>query len=164
MRILVLGLGNPILGDDGLGMRAVAHVVDSLGPDPGVDVGDEQGCSLTVMERMAGYDAVILVDAAHTGACPPGTVLRFPIDPMPDWHTGASPHVLSVAEALRLGTELGLAMPRLVRVVAVEARNLSEFSDRCSPEVETALPRAVRAVLEEIDALRAGADSPSGGT
>jgi hydrogenase maturation protease len=66
MRTLVLGLGNPLLGDDAVGLKVAALVRERLGGAPGVDVEEEEAGGLRLMERMTGYDRAILVDAAAT--------------------------------------------------------------------------------------------------
>ena len=73
MRTLVLGLGNPLLGDDAVGLKVAALVRERLDGAPGVDVLEEEAGGLRLMERMTGYDRAVLVDAAVTGGTP-GTI------------------------------------------------------------------------------------------
>ncbi len=67
-KTLVLGMGNPILGDDGVGVRIAQEVQVALPADAGVDVSEACVGGLSLMERMVGYDTVILVDALCTGS------------------------------------------------------------------------------------------------
>ena len=148
MKILVLGLGNPILGDDGVGIRAAALVRARLPPDSLVEVDEDYWGGLRLMERLAGYDRAILIDAVCTGQHAPGTVLHLGPDDLPTQHT-ASAHDVNLPTALRLAEEMHVKMPA-IEIIAVEAENVLEFADRCTPAVEAALPATVQAVLEAV--------------
>ena len=63
MRTLILGLGNPILTDDGVGVLVVEEVRSRLPKDTPIDITEVSVGGLTLMESMSGYDRVILVDA-----------------------------------------------------------------------------------------------------
>lgn len=155
MRTLVLGLGNAILGDDRVGLAVAEAVRHRLPPDAGVEVDEEHHGGLRLMERLAGYDRAILIDALCAEGYLPGAVVRLGIDDVPTENSGSS-HDLSLPAALRLGAELGLQMPH-VAIVAVTARDVSGFSEELSPAVAAAVPRAVETVLAE---ARAGAPEP----
>jgi hydrogenase maturation protease len=149
MKTLILGLGNPILGDDSAGLK-VAEIVRQSGTlDPSVEVSEDYAGGLRLMERMVGYDQVIIVDAICTGRCPPGSVLSLEPDDIPTQHT-ASMHDVNLPTALRLAATMHLKMPERIRIVAIEADNVLEFSEQCSPAVTRALPRAAEAVLAEL--------------
>jgi hydrogenase maturation protease len=150
MRTIVLGLGNPILGDDAVGLKVAGLVRERLGPGSPVDVVEEAAGGLRLMEQLAGYDRAILVDAAVTGATP-GTVRRLDPDELPTQRT-AYAHGVDLTTALALGREMGLPMPGEVRIVAVEAEGVLDFSDDLSPSVAAAVQRAVEAVLAELAA------------
>ena len=165
MKIVVLGLGNPILGDDSVGLRVVALVRERLAAGAphadreaslpaSVEVDEEyRGGGLRLMERLAGADRAILVDALICGTYPPGTVLCLGPEDLPTQRT-ASAHDASLATALRLGRAMGLAMPSDVRIVAVVAEDVLEFGEECSPAVTAAVPRAVERVLAELNRTR----------
>jgi hydrogenase maturation protease len=169
MRTLVVGLGNPILGDDGVGWR-VAEEVKRLIADGEWQManGDapsaishlpsaiEVDCfalgGLSLMERLVGYDRAIIVDAVATGQ-PPGTVSRFRLDELPDFstaHTSAA-HDTSLQTALRVGRTLGAHLPGEVLIVGVEAQSVYDFSEILSPPVAEAVPVAARLVLELLE-------------
>jgi hydrogenase maturation protease len=160
MKILIIGLGNPILGDDGVGWRVAEEV------KRGLEIGKlasnspilqsssiEVDCfalgGLSLMERMIGYDRAILIDAVNTGQ-PPGAVYRFQLEDLPEVscaHTTAA-HDTSLQNALKLGRRMGAKLPSSVAVVGVEAERLYDFSEDLTPAVAAAVPEAARAVLE----------------
>lgn len=153
MKTLIIGLGNPILGDDGVGWKVVEKLGEQL---PAISALShvETDClslgGLSLMERMIGFDQVILVDAIETGQSPVGNVKVFALEDLPNPSAGhsASAHDTSLLTALETGRRMGLAVPRRVHVVAIEAKNVYDFSEELSPAVAVAVPVAVRAVLD----------------
>ena len=143
---LVVGLGNPILGDDGVGWRVAESVRANL-DDPDVEVLCLSLGGLALMERLAGHRRVIIVDAMDTGAA--AGSLHFlslqELDELAAQHT-ACVHDLSLAAALALGRELGVSLPEEIRVVGVEATTGLDFCEMLSPDIAAAVPGAARAV------------------
>jgi hydrogenase maturation protease len=62
----------------------------------------------------------------------------------------SSPHQINLVTALELGKMLNLAMPEEITVFAVEAKDITSFSEECTPEVEKAIPEVVKMVLEDL--------------
>jgi hydrogenase maturation protease len=149
MRTLILGLGNPILGDDSAGLKVAEIVRQRLPLNPSIEVSEDYAGGLRLMEQLIGYDRAIIVDAICTGTHPPGTVLWLDSDDIPTQHT-ASTHDINLPTALRLAATMNLKMPERVRIIAIEAENVLDFSEQCSPAVTLALPRAADAVLAEL--------------
>jgi hydrogenase maturation protease len=158
-RTLILGLGNPILGDDGIGWRVVEMVQPFL-----TDAALEADClavgGLSLMERLTGYDRAVLVDAIKTGKQPAGSVSVFTLSDLPDLQAGhlSSAHDTSLQKALQVGRLSGAHLPEEIFIVTVEVRQVCDFSEQLSPELQTALPLAVRQVME---ILRQGVDFPN---
>lgn len=151
--VLVLGLGNPILGDDGIGVRVVQAVADAL--PVGTDIEVDEACAggLELMERMAGYERVILVDAICLGDAAPGTLRRLTLaelDAISPTQHSASAHDASLMTALAVGRRIGLDLPDVLTVYAIEIERVLDFGDVLSPAVAAALHGAVEAVLAEI--------------
>lgn len=148
---LVIGLGNPILGDDGVGWRVVQDLRPRLG-NRGAEV--ETDCAslggLSLMERMLGYWRVILVDSMQTGQVAVGTVRVFLLEGLPDPSAGhsASAHDTSLLTALQAARAMGADVPGRVDVVAIEAEPTYDFSEELSPPVAGAVRAAVQAVLD----------------
>jgi hydrogenase maturation protease len=164
---LVVGLGNPILGDDGVGWRVVeevqrrveAGVCDRAAPLPAPVPRDGAAwrfdfCSLggiALMEQLIGSARAILVDAVQTGGVA-GTVHRLTLDDLPTLHAD-SVHDASLKAALDLGRRLGAALPDEITIIAVEAANLYEFGEALTPAVAAAVPRAADMVLASLAGL-----------
>ncbi len=163
VRTLVLGLGNPLLGDDAIGLRVAATVRERLAGEPGIVVREEKAGGLSLMDALTGYQRVILVDAVVTGGTP-GAIRRMGPDELPTQRTALA-HGIDLPGALELGRILGLPMPSEVRIVAIEAVRVLEFRDDMTPAVAAALEPAVEAVLEELrgaETAAPGDRSPGG--
>ncbi|MBI5932664.1 MAG: hydrogenase maturation protease [Chloroflexi bacterium] len=167
MKTIVIGLGNPILGDDGVGWKVaqeVQRVVETdaryfmpirpLGTKTVQHVSPiEVDCvalgGLSLMERMVGYQRAILVDSMETGQNPIGSVKVFALEELPNpsaSHSTAA-HDTSLLTALEVGRKMKLNVPDSVTVVAIEAKNVYDFSEELSPAVAEAVPVAYEAVM-----------------
>jgi hydrogenase maturation protease len=149
MKTLVLGLGNPILSDDGVGIRVAQEVREKLN-DPQVTVAETSGAGLSLLDSIVGYDKVILIDAIQTKEGQAGQVYRMGTEDFPSAKYFPSPHQINLLTALELGKILNLAMPQEITIFAVEARDITSFSEKCTPEVEKAIPEVVKMVLEDL--------------
>ena len=154
VKTLVVGLGNPILTDDGVGVRVAAGVRSRLPDDTFVDITEVSVGGLTLMETMIGYERVILVDAYQPENGKPGTIHKMTLADLeavsPTQHS-ASPHDASLVTALQTGQRMGLPLPKEITIFAIEVENVTEFGDQPTPAVAAAIPVVVESVLEEIN-------------
>ena len=146
MKTLVLGLGNPILSDDGVGIR-VAHEVANQLNSTQVTVVETSAAGLSLLDSIVGYDKVIIIDAIQTEKGEAGEIYRMGAEDFSSTKHFVSPHQVNLATAMELGKMLNLAMPQEITVFAIEAKDITTFSEKCTPEVEKAIPEAVRMVL-----------------
>jgi hydrogenase maturation protease len=151
MRTLVIGLGSPLLTDDSVGLKVAQEVRRLLGDRPGVEIEEDVRGGLQLMERLAGYDRAIIVDAILTGAAP-GTIHRLTPDDIPTQRS-ASQHDVNLPTALELGRQLGMHLPASAQIllVGIEADDILTFSEECTPAVAAAIPRAAHVVLEALE-------------
>jgi hydrogenase maturation protease len=155
MKTLVIGLGNPILGDDGVGWRVAEEIARKTANRPDVEVDCVSLGGLSLMERLTGCERVILLDSIFTKEKPIGTVQLFHLTELPDLSSGHTTaiHDTSLRNALNVGRSMDIPLPRdeNVHIVTIEAENVYDFSEILSPSVEAAIPQAVRAVLKLIE-------------
>src|SRR4030066_2149408 len=149
MKTLVLGLGNSILSDDGVGIQ-VAHEVANQLNDPQVTVAETSAAGLSLLDSIVGYDKVIIIDAIQTEKGQAGQIYRMSTEDFSLTKHLSSPHQINLATALELGRLLGLAMPRKITVFAVEAKDISSFSEKGTPGVEKAIPEVVKMGREDL--------------
>ncbi len=148
-KTIVVGLGNPMLGDDGVGCLVAEQLMQQPGL-AGVEIESLAVGGLTLMEHMVGFERAIVVDSINLGDAPLGSVHSFALEELPNpfgGHLGSS-HETNLQTALQIGRELGAALPAEVRVVAIASPYVYDFSDQLTPPVEAAVPQAVAAVLQ----------------
>ncbi len=149
MKTLVLGVGNSILSDDGVGIRVAQEVRKALS-DPRIAVAETSEAGLSHLDSIVGYGNVIIIDAIQTGEGEPGRIYRMGPEDFSFTKGSSSPHQVNLVTALELGKMLNLAMPQRITIFAVEAKDVSTFSEECTPEVERAIPQVVKMVLKTI--------------
>ena len=165
-RTIVVGLGNPVLGDDGVGWHVVDEVErrmlagrsagEAPAARPRLDVTIERlGVGgLRLMEFLTGYETAILIDAAEFPDRAIGEVRTCAFEDLPDHAAGHldSAHDASLRTALALGRKLGANLPSSIQAVTVQARSTDEFGEELSPEVAAAVSIAADAVVALVEA------------
>jgi hydrogenase maturation protease len=151
MKTLVLGLGNPILTDDGVGIQVVKEAAIRC---QACDVTFAQASlgGLRLLDALTGYDRVILVDAILTVDGKPGDIYRLgPGDVQASLHSDST-HDMSLPCALALGRKLGIKLPEddAFTIIAVEAQDVLNFGETPTLAVAAALPAAVEMVLDTV--------------
>jgi hydrogenase maturation protease len=156
MKTLILGLGNPLITDDSVGLRVVEELKPLLANRTDVEVSEDYWGGLRLMERMIGFDRAIVVDAIHSGA-PPGTIHLLTPEGIPTQRS-ASAHDVNLSTALEFGRQAGAHLPenRHIQLVGIEAEDILTFGERCTPAVQAAISQAVEAVLKTLDVLSGG--------
>jgi hydrogenase maturation protease len=154
VRTLILGMGNLLCSDDGVGM----HIIEALRKEdlgPGVDL-REGLIGLDILEKIKDFDRIIIVDAIKAGG-EPGNIYKFTLEDFKDKHTlhSFSTHLnMDIPTMLELGERLFPGKTTSdIKIVAVEAEDIETISDRCTPKVEKAIPEAVEVIKTMIYSL-----------
>ncbi len=149
MKTLILGVGNPILSDDGVGIH-VARILKKKG-FTGVDVEELAASGLELLDVVLDYDKVVIVDAIKTDSGVPGEYYVLEEKDFEKSVHGASPHGVNIATALALGRQVVPdRMPEEVVFIAVEADDLVNVSEELTERVRAALPSIVKRVAQEV--------------
>ena len=149
MNILVLGVGNEILTDDGVGPR-IAEGAQQRWFGTGVRFQTTFQAGMPLVDLVTGSDVLIIIDAIRTGGRP-GELYWLDPEDMPCGDGASVPeHKIGILKALKLGRALGLAMPERVFVLAVEAADVTTFGEELTPEVAASVPGAIRQVLNKL--------------
>ncbi len=148
-RIVVVGLGNPFLMDDGVGVRAAQLLAARLAGGQ-VDVRESSWGGMRFLDLLAGYGRAIILDAIEWRRGPPGTVYRLTADEAVPTVRAMSYHDLSLGSALALGRALDIPLPVETVFFAVEAEATHTFGEQLTPAVEAALPEVVRRVEAQL--------------
>lgn len=145
IRILILGLGNPILTDDGIGLILTENLE---GKFPGADTTSIILAGVELLDILAGYDHVFLIDAA-TGTGGEFGELKEISDGKGALHLFTS-HGVNFFDLLKLGRDMGLKMPEPAAVFGIEIGNATDFGTALSPALHSALPSLEEAITKRI--------------
>ena len=156
MKTLLIGLGNPILGDDGVGWRVVEDVQKHLASASDVAVDYLSLGGISLMEHLIGYQRAILVDAFISDE-DIGSVFVYKLDEIPNYSAFhvSSAHDMTLQSALELGKWMGAVLPSEVIVVGIATRRIVDFGEEFSAPVVDAIPRATTVVLGLLQQLEA---------
>jgi len=155
MKTLVLGLGNELYGDDGVGIHIIRHLIEELQTEKkskpwlkNVDFRECRISGLSLLDVIVGYEKLVIIDTIkkpnpQTGRIHTleGTELRH----IP----GPSPHYVSLPQTLEIGEKLGLKVPREIKIIAVEAKNMYNLGEGLSSKMKKALP----SIIEEVKSV-----------
>ena len=145
--VLVLGVGNILLSDEGVGVRVVEALQRMKLPD-GVEVLDGGTASMALLDSLSNRETVIVVDAVN-GKHDPGTIYRFTNgDISVQKKVVTSLHQLELVDALTQVEFLGCS-PREVVLYGIEPKDMSAGLE-LTAEVEAAIPRVIELVLGEL--------------
>jgi hydrogenase maturation protease len=147
---LVLGMGNPILSDDGVGLL-VAERLSRLPLPDSVEVRQSEVAGLRLLELVRGFTRVIIIDALKSGR-EPGEIVRYEASEFKGGQRYGSAHSIGLDTVLELGRTLKFPMPEDVVVYAIEAGDVETFSEELSPEVAAAVEPAIKLILEDLAA------------
>ena len=151
---LVLGMGNPILSDDGVGLLVADRLRESPLPED-VEVALSEVGGLRLLELVRGFTRVIIIDALRSPAESgrhPGEVYRYEAKDFKGGHRYGSAHSIGLDTCLEIGHKLGYDMPAEVTVFAIEAEDVETFGEELSPPVAAAAERVFALVREEVGA------------
>ncbi len=150
MKILVLGLGNEILSDVGVGLYVARELKKALINREDTTVAEASLAGLGLLDLLVGYDRAIIIDAIQTKEGKIGQIYRLNSNTFDTTRHTASTHNVNFATALELGRQLGLALPQQIVIFAIEVADVSTFSEECTPKVKKAIPRCAKMVIQEI--------------
>ena len=149
MKTLVLGLGNPILSDDGVGLQVARELKTNLDQQE-VTVEETSMAGLSLLDLLADYDRAIIVDAIQTVRGKAGQIYRLNPEALDVTRHAASLHDVNFATALELGNRLGLTLPKQIDMFAIEVADASTFGEECTPDVREAIPVCVEMIIQEL--------------
>jgi hydrogenase maturation protease len=150
MKTLVLGIGNDILGDDGVGIHVARAVARKISTKE-ARVEETGAAGLNLLELIKGHERLIIADAILTDNTQVGKIHRLTLKDLAKTNNSITPHDAALATTLEIGNSLFPGeMPREVVVYGVQIPNVEQFSGRMTPAVKAAVSEVVRLILAEI--------------
>jgi hydrogenase maturation protease len=148
-KTLILGLGNSLLSDDGVGLIIAAELKSRL-EQSDITVMETSVAGLSLVDLLVGYDRAIIIDAIQTSDGKPGQIYRLAPEAFDTTRRTISPHDVNFTTALEFGKKVGLPLPQEIIIFAIEASDVNTFSEECTPQVTQAIPTCVDMVLQEL--------------
>jgi len=152
---LVLGIGNTIMGDDGVGIYVARMVKDRLQSRTDLDVKELGVSGLKLVEEILDYEEVIIVDSYSSPDSDPGRVREFDPGQFQDTLHPSSPHETNFATALQLYSRLAPGrIPRKIRIFTVDIHAAQTFGEDLSPPIREAASRLAESIINEIEEIQ----------
>ena len=144
---IILGIGNPILRDDSVGLKVARRLKQAV---PEVEVVETAEAGLSLLDWAPDHERLIVIDSIRAGEGEAaGEVFKLDfatLDPDMDF---TSFHGVDIVTAFELGKRLGYHMPGRVSVYAITVKDNMTFTEECSEEVEGKIPAIAVEILEE---------------
>ncbi len=157
-KTLVLGMGNTIRGDDGVGIMAAAILKGRI-HYPGIEIRETQEAGINLLDIISGYEKVLIVDSICAKEAEPGSISRFSI-------LGAngknrikglySSHQLGLDTVVKIAHALNLKMPQEVIIYAVGIKENDSFADGLTAKVKRAIPKLLTLLERELSLEKGG--------
>lgn len=150
MKTLVLGIGNDILGDDGVGIHVAREVARRINTAD-VIIEETGAAGLSLLERIKGYNRLIIADAILTEKTEVGKIHRLTLKDLAKTNDSITPHDAALRTTLEIGNSLFPGeMPTDVIVFAIQTHNVGHVTAKMTAAVKAAVPEVVRLILAEI--------------
>jgi hydrogenase maturation protease len=149
MKTLIMGMGNAIITDDGVGIRVTERLKKELTGHQDITVIGTSLSGLSLLDLVSGYERVIVIDSIQTQGGKPGAIYRMTPSDLSKARNSTTLHDINLLTAIELGQKLEMDVPREVIIFSIEAEDMVTFSEKCTPEVEKAIPVVVDLILEE---------------
>lgn len=151
MRVVILGIGNILLTDEGVGVRAVELLERKYRLPPGVEIIDGGTCAMEMLEQLENLDALIVIDCVRCGQ-PPATPILLKDDDVPVFfRTKLSPHQVGLSDVLASLEFVGRAPGRTV-IIGMQPVSMT-LGMELSSEVAARLPELLALAVAELQAL-----------
>lgn len=152
-RTLVLGVGNPILGDDGVGISVARILKEHLGELVDVEIGEAYIGGLQLAESIIGYDTAYIIDATSLDGGQEGDIVTLDVDELGGALHLSNPHDLNFKTALSLIRGTANKIPA-IRIYGIRIRDGNAFSESLTPKIAEVAHICSEMVLSEIRGMR----------
>jgi hydrogenase maturation protease len=147
--VIVLGLGNEYISDDGIGIHTIREIQNSNRFE-NCTIKELAVGGIELLDSLTGYDRAIIVDAFVSGADQPGTIYRYRQTLDEEIPKFKSSHQINLSQVVGLAKMLGIPMPKEIIVFGVEAADITTFNKNCTPKVEAVIPELVELIQSEL--------------
>ncbi len=148
-KTLILALGNPILSDDAVAHEVADRLTEHLDSTK-YDIIKSSAATMDIIPKLTDYNRLVVIDAIQLGSAPVGTVHYFSLADLASTTRKSSPHDINFATAFMMAEEWGYHIPADIRIYGIEVKELSKFSQGCTPKIKEKLHVIVKHILNDI--------------
>lgn len=145
MKTLILGVGNTLLSDDGVGIRVVRKMKERIG---NVDIAEVNTAGISLLDHIRGYYKVVIIDSVVNKDIPPGTIQEFSVNEIEKSYPFLS-HGINLPLAIEFGKRCGEDIPRNIKIYGIGTKDTTTFSETCTSEVEEAISGIVDYIIKK---------------
>lgn len=151
-RTVLIGIGNPLLRDDGAGVHTARAIKELLKESNWlkVDVVESSVAGLELIDLLEGYGKAIIIDSMKTERFPSGQVHKLNVEELSDSDDPLNIHLMGIRGILELGKKIGIDLPDSISIYAIEVSDTTTFGEELTPEVQKGLPDLVSRVWNEV--------------
>lgn len=146
-KILILGLGNTILTDDGVGIYVSREIKKKI-KNKSVTVQEASVGGLELLDTIQGFNRLILIDAVVTGKHAVGSLIKMMLEDLKGGSAMTRHHV-GLTEALELGKRLNMDLPETISIYGIEVKETRTFGESCSPELALQIPHIAEKIIRQ---------------
>ena len=143
-----MGIGNPILCDDAVGIEAARLVYSRVQSDD-IDFIEASVGGIALVEMLQGYDRALIIDAIETNGGRAGDLYRIELNNYRVLRDSGLSHSVGLLEGLELGKMLDMKLPDRLDIYAIEVQDVCTFSTEMTRAVTEALPTIVDEIIRE---------------
>lgn len=155
-RSLVLGLGNSLMSDDAIGLRIVNKLSEQNSFYPRLanfEFKTSEKVGLNLIELLEGYEQAIIIDAIITHTHPPGEIIEFSLEALPENPRLRCPHDVDFRFAVELARKTGYRMPKHIFIWGIEVIDTITFADKLSEEISSLFPKILEKIIIRLETL-----------
>ncbi len=145
MDTLILGIGNPILTDDGVGIKIAQKLKEEK---PELEVVETSEAGIILLDLIVGYSKLIIIDSIKTEKGEPGDLYKLKLEDLKPAKDFSSSHGIGIATAFELGQRLGYSMPKYTSIYAVEIKDNTTFGEKCTRGVKERIPFIAKQIIK----------------
>lgn len=145
MHTLVLGIGNPILTDDGVGIKIAQKLKEE---NSKLKVIETSEAGLSLLDLVIGYDKLVIIDSIKTHKGKPGELYELELEDLKPAKDFSSSHGIGIITAFKLGQELGYSMPKYTTIYAIEVKDNTTFGEQCTKEIRERIPSITKQIIK----------------
>jgi hydrogenase maturation protease len=150
IKTVVIGVGNPILSDDSVGIKISRLLKDRLREDSSTYITELYAGGFRLMEAMVGFERAFIIDAIKTGAHAPGSIRVLEPSEFNDSRYLSCMHDSNLQVALEIGRRTDTPLPEEIKIWAIEVSDVDTFSEELTPEVKKSVDQVAENIILEL--------------